>query len=240
MNPAQLDDLERTIATLEDQPKLAQSDISAFIDTWQPRIKPPDNEQEPFDICDATGQVTGMTAPRWLCHLLGLRHRATHIILQSPQDHLVLQVRSANKADWPNLIDPSVGGHVRAGESFYEAALTEMEQELGLPSSQLSDFLCDGNLKQVGPAYERADSRTGNPPMRNRQFNQIFAGKLTSAGLSQIQFSDGEVSALYICHATEAARLVQEKSQVAPGLTHTLPIYLAWLQTAHSNSNVTA
>ena len=185
-------------------------------------------EEEPFDVCDPYAQPTGVTAPRWLCHLLGLRHRATHILLRSPQDLLVLQVRSPTKADWPDHIDTSVGGHVRAGQSFLEAGLAEMEEELGLPAQRLATFLVGGTLEKVGAPYERYDLRPGVLPFRNRQVNQIFAGQLTPQGLAAIHFRDGEVSALYLCSDGEAQRLVEEGLRVAPGLIHSFPRYLAW------------
>lgn len=223
-----LSELEQAVEDIRRKDRLAQTEVTHLATIWHPRLAPGKTEEERFDICDAIGTPTGITAPRWLCHLVGLRHRATHIILRSPQNLLVLQVRSPDKADWPDHIDTSVGGHVRAGEGFLEAGLAEMEQELGLPAHDLASWLVGGKLAQVGEPYERTDYRAGTPPFRNSQVNQIYAGQLTPAGLARIRFRDGEVSALYLCTDTEAQRLLAAGTRIAPGLANSLPRYLAW------------
>lgn len=227
MNVLDLGELELAAERTQRRNRLEQPEIEHLANLWRDRVSPTEIEEEMFDVCDAEGSPTGITAPRWLCHLLGLRHRATHVILRSPQSLLVLQVRSPHKRDWPNHIDTSVGGHVRAGESFLEAGLAEMEQELGLPADHLSAWLVDGKLTRVGAPYERTDYRPGDPPFWNSQVNQIYAGQLTPDGLAQIHFRDGEVSALYLCTDAEAERLLAAGTPIAPGLEHSLPRYLA-------------
>lgn len=229
MQPSFSDELERIIEEIhQDSNPPDQAEIARLIELWRPRVSPDHREEELFDICDALGRPTGVVAPRWLCHLLGLRHRAVHLILRSPQNLLVLQVRSPDKADWPDHIDTSVGGHVRAGEDFLEAGLAEMEQELGLPADRLTEWLVGGQLEPVGEPYERIDYRPGPSLFYNKQVNQIFAGQLTPSGLAHIRFRDGEVSAVYLCTDAEARRLLAAGTRVAPGLMHSLPRYLSW------------
>lgn len=227
MSTLDLGELELATERIRQRNRLEQPEIEHLANLWRDRVSPTEIEEEMSDVCDAEGNPTGITAPRWLCHLFGLRHRAAHIILRSPQGLLVLQVRSPHKRDWPNRIDTSVGGHVRAGESFREAGLAEMEQELGLSADRLAVWLVGGNLTRVGVPYERTDYHPGNPPFRNSQVNQIYAGQLTPDGLAQIHFRDGEVSALYLCTDAEAERLLAAGTRIAPGLEHSLPRYLA-------------
>jgi isopentenyldiphosphate isomerase len=225
---AYLSELEQTVEAIHQQARLEQAEITHLAEIWRARLLPGDVEEELFDVCDARGNLTGITAPRWLCHLLGLYHRATHIMLRSPQNLLVLQVRSPGKADWPDHIDTSVGGHVRAGQSFLDAGIAEMEQELGLPRDNLARCLVGGKLTPIGKPYERTDYHPGTPPFRNNQFSQIYAGQLTPDGFARIRFRDGEVSALYLCDDAEARRLLAAGTRIAPGLAHSLPRYLAW------------
>lgn len=228
MNTFDLSELELAAERILRLDQLAQSEIERLADLWSKRIAPDQIEEEMLDVCDFKGTPTGISAPRWLCHLLGLRHRATHIILRSPQNLLVLQVRSRHKKDWPNQIDTSVGGHVRAGQSFLEAGLAEMEQELGLPANHQATWLAGGKLTKVGVPYERADYHPGTPPFRNKQINQIYAGLLTPDGLARIRFQDGEVDTLYLCTDAEAEQLLAAGTRIAPGLAQSLPRYLAW------------
>ncbi len=228
MRPADLAELEQTVEEIRRNERLEQREITRLASIWRARLSPQEGEEELFDVCDTSGVPTGITAPRWLCHLLGLRNRATHIILRSHQNMLVLKVQSPHKADWPDHIDTSVGGHVRAGQTFLDAGTTEMEQELGLPAENLVSWLVDGKLTPVGEPYERTDYRPSTPPFRNRQVNRIYAGQLTPEGLANIRFRDGEVSALYLCTDAEARRLLEAGTRIAPGLAHTLPRYLDW------------
>lgn len=61
-----------------------------------------------------------------------LMHRAVHIFVTTPKGNLILQKRSHLKDRFPNLWDSSASGHVDAGESCEEAALRELEEELGI------------------------------------------------------------------------------------------------------------
>lgn len=231
MNSGHLRELERTADELQDQDDLTQADVTQLAEIWRARLSLRETEEEQFDVCDARGHPIGITAPRWLCHLLGLRHRATHVILRSPQNLLLLQVRSPQKAHFPNHIDTSVGGHLRAGQDFHAATVAEMEEELGLPPDDLARWLVKGELQTVGEPYARRDYHAGTPPLRNAQVNQLYAGQLTPAGLAHVHFRDGEVSALYLCPVDEARRLVAAGTRVAPGLADCLPRYLAWYGT---------
>ena len=82
---------------------------------WRSTAQPTPKEEEVFDLVDPSGDGSGVTAPRWLCHLLGLCHRTVHLVLWTPQDLLVLQVRS-RRVDWPGMLDLAVTGHVRGAE----------------------------------------------------------------------------------------------------------------------------
>ncbi len=88
--------------------------------------------EEIFDVVDAEDQVTGQQ-PRPEVHRLGLRHRATHILIFNGRGELFLQQRSLAKDMWPGVWDSSASGHVDHGEDYDCCALRELGEELGLP-----------------------------------------------------------------------------------------------------------
>lgn len=207
--------------------QLTQAQVDRLIGRWQAVVRPLPKHQEPFDLADQNGETTGIVAPRWLCHLLGLGHRTVHLALATPQDWLVLQVRSRH-VDWPGRIDLAVTGHVRAGLSWEEAIQREAQEELGLNVRLDANMLAPPGFTQVD-TFIRHESDSENPPVHILHVTRLYAARLTAAGLAGLRFSDGEVSALYLCSPAEASRLiVEEPHRVAPGLAQSLPRYLAW------------
>src|SRR5664280_137455 len=65
-------------------------------------------------------------------HRLGLRHRGVHVFLATTQDGLLVQQRSRLKDLLPLALDCSVSEHLKAGESYREAAERGLAEELGI------------------------------------------------------------------------------------------------------------
>lgn len=74
--------------------------------------------------------------PRSEVHRLGLRHRAVHILIFNERSEVFLQQRSLSKDSCPGVWDSSSSGHLDTGESYGDAAVRELEEELGLILSQ--------------------------------------------------------------------------------------------------------
>lgn len=91
-----------------------------------------DGKTEFFDIVDENDRVIGQ-APRSRCHGdPSLVHRVAHVLLFNSKSELLLQKRSAHKDIQPGKWDTSVGGHLDPGETYLEAAIREMREELGV------------------------------------------------------------------------------------------------------------
>jgi len=93
---------------------------------------------EYFDIVDEEDKVVGL-ATRKEVHDRGLSHRAVHIWIFAQDGCLLLQKRSLNKDRHPGAWDCSCSGHVGAGESYDDAALRELSEELGI-SIEIKDL----------------------------------------------------------------------------------------------------
>ncbi|MBW3018842.1 NUDIX domain-containing protein [Candidatus Woesearchaeota archaeon] len=61
-----------------------------------------------------------------------LAHRICHILIFNDKGEMALQLRSKHKRFCPNHWVTAVGGHVQSGESYEQAALREMEEEVGV------------------------------------------------------------------------------------------------------------
>lgn len=87
---------------------------------------------ERIDILDARGARTGEVAWKSEAHRLGLRHRCFHCWIVDPRGpYLFVQLRAPGKDTWPDLLDVTAAGHLRAGEETLDG-LREVEEELGL------------------------------------------------------------------------------------------------------------
>lgn len=89
---------------------------------------------ELFDIVDELNQVTGQGTRREI-HEGSLRHRAVHMFLVNKHGAVLLQKRSLWKDRQPGKWDSSAAGHLDAGESYEEAAVRELKEELGCPAA---------------------------------------------------------------------------------------------------------
>jgi 8-oxo-dGTP pyrophosphatase MutT (NUDIX family) len=181
-----------------------------------------DRSDELFVLVRSDGKSSQLTTPRWLCHLLGLRHRCAHVLLwwDSPQfgRTFILQVRSWAKSDSPGHLDISVGGHVKGNNSSEDTAYKEMKEELGIAKSDLMVR----HLSYVG-GYESFNSRE-NDNFYNAEWRDVYVGELTTRNLGKIQFKDKEVVGLYLCPNGQARKLLkQDKIPIASALDLSLP-----------------
>ncbi len=92
-------------------------------------------KEEFLEVVNERGE-TLMTLPRSEIHgNPSLMHRVVHILVFNGKGELFLQKRSMNKDVAPGKWDTSVGGHVNSGESIDDALKREMEEELGIATS---------------------------------------------------------------------------------------------------------
>ncbi|MBI4018296.1 MAG: NUDIX domain-containing protein [Candidatus Aenigmarchaeota archaeon] len=95
---------------------------------------------EYFDVVDERDNVVGK-ATREQCHSDNkLIHRDIHIIIVSARGKILLEKRTMSRDLYPGKWG-DVGGHVRAGETYEEAAKRELKEELGIKAPL--EFLAD-------------------------------------------------------------------------------------------------
>jgi len=65
-------------------------------------------------------------------HQLGLQHRGVHVFLFTQDRKMLVQKRSADRTASPSALDCSVSEHVKAGESYLDAAIRGLKEEMGV------------------------------------------------------------------------------------------------------------
>lgn len=86
---------------------------------------------ELLDIVDVNDVVLGREI-RAEVHRTGRLHRAVHMLVSNSRGEVFLQKRAASKDVNPNCWDSSAAGHIDSGEHYLEAAVRELEEELGV------------------------------------------------------------------------------------------------------------
>lgn len=74
-------------------------------------------------------------------HELGLWHRGVHVFLFAEDGKMLVQKRSADRASSPSLLDCSISEHVKAGESYLDAAIRGMQEEMGVDKINIKPLM---------------------------------------------------------------------------------------------------
>ena len=158
--------------------------------------------EELVTIVDEENNEVGVL-PRKKMRVGRLPHRATYILVFNSQDELFVQKRTQTKDVFPGYYDVAAGGVVLAGESYEEGAVRELEEELGIrgtPLTELFDFY-----------YEDEHIR-----LWGRAFSCVYDGELV---LQEEEIESGEYMKVQ-----EAFRLAETES-FTPDCLHVLQRY---------------
>ncbi len=117
----------------------------------------------------------------------GLWHHTFHCWIVSSRGDtgtIVLQLRSPNKKNYPNMLDITAAGHLQAGETPLDG-LREIEEELGArPTAE--------SLIPLGIKHDVMDEPDG---VRNREFSHVYLLR-DDRELEQYILDESEVTGL--------------------------------------------
>jgi len=92
-------------------------------------------KEEIFDVVNDRDEVIDCQ-PRSEVHRLGLKHRATHVLVFNSRGEVFLQKRSMKKDRQPGVWDSSASGHCDSGEDYDACVVRELREEIGLVLAQ--------------------------------------------------------------------------------------------------------
>jgi len=121
---------------------------------------------------------------RYADETVGVEQACVYIALVDPTGRIYIQHRAASKRLWPGRKTISASGHVDPGETFAQAAVREVREELGIELSE-EDLHPVGfftGLSHGGPVYE---ARSGRPPRPNPQ--ELDADRSRFLSLSEVR-----------------------------------------------------
>jgi isopentenyl-diphosphate delta-isomerase len=146
--------------------------------------------------------------PRATVHQLGLWHRGAHVFLFTADKKLLVQKRSADRVHSPSLLDCSVSEHVKAGESYLEAAHRGLKEEMGVKGIALKEL---------------AKFRM-NYGINDNEISVVYEGVVDPA---QVQFDPVEIEAIQYLSMEELKKMLeQESAKLCLWFTELLNLYL--------------
>ena len=108
----------------------------------------------------------------------GAWHRIVRVFLFNAKGEVLMTRRAAHLVASPGKWNESCSGHVDEGESYEEAALRELREEVGVSGTKLT------------PIVKIKHSDTDDPSRRKNRFHMIFTGRYEGV----VHFDPKEVS----------------------------------------------
>ena len=164
---------------------------------------------ELMDVVNDNDENTGIATQEEI-YAKKLTHRIVHVFVLHPETKAVyFQKRAETKSFSPGYYCTSAGGHVKAGESYAQAAARELHEEIGL----------DVPLKKVHSLVFVSDG--------HKRLIQLFVAYAADG----FDFKDGEVASGEFIPFDKAYELVKKGTKIHPQLD----VCYRWLY-EHKNS----
>lgn len=157
------------------------------------------NTEEYLDIYDSTGKPTGLTKLKSQVHREGLWHRTFHCWIiykeKDGSDMIVIQKRASKKINYPDKLDITAAGHLKAGEGI-EGGLREIREEIGL-SITVDKLISVGVRVCVGDFQAH---------IINREFQDVFFLK-NNTPISEYKIQEEEIYGMVSIQVDEGLKM---------------------------------
>ena len=151
---------------------------------------------------DGDNRLTGRIVSRDDAHSEGLWHRTVHIYVVRKTEQgteLLVHMRSKNKKQYAGRFDPVIGGHVKAGESEVQTALSELAEEIGITPDP---------VRMEYKGFAKKDDPVNAP--NDREFNMVYTYVLSAEEYGRIQVDSEEVESVEWMNVEDVRLKIQE------------------------------
>lgn len=200
-----------------------------------------EEEEEWIEKFTENGEPTGESFPRSQIHEEGIWHNTITIwVVLEKSGELLLQKRSSLKDTFPDKWDASCAGHISFGQTPREAAIRELEEELGLriemgqlrfvtrTKVQSTGFVTihtsDKNVVCPCPPCQTSSVTAANDPNGengeqkqkqwiDNEWMDIFLVVLPRSALDNIKLQTSEVSDVTLIHYSALRELYDRRDE---------------------------
>lgn len=161
---------------------------------------------EYFELLDEEGNRIGKVKEREAVHRDGDLHGGSHIWVirdVKPDGHfqVLLQRRRYDKDSFPGCLDVSSAGHMTQGETFLSTALRELEEELGIRTTE-------EHLQYLFKQLVGGDFVFYGRPFKNYEVNFVYLLK-TEVSLETLNYQREEIEELVWMDSEEILAEIQ-------------------------------
>ncbi|RLJ06897.1 MAG: hydrolase [Candidatus Aenigmatarchaeota archaeon] len=157
---------------------------------------------ELIDVIDKKGNIIGKKL-KSLVHKDGDWHKGAHVWIVI-DGKILLQKRSERKDIFPGRFDVSCAGHVKSGETYEEAAIRELKEELGIEADK-SDLLLLDKRPQITRIREKG--------IISREIIKVFLLK-KRVELKDLSVYKDEISEVKLFDLDELLNLLKNKPEM--------------------------
>jgi isopentenyldiphosphate isomerase len=126
-------------------------------------------------------------------HQLGLQHRGVHVFLFTQDGKMLVQKRSADRTASPSALDCSVSEHVKAGESYFDAAMRGMKEEMGVTGIEINPLV----------------TFSMNYGLNDNEISRLFEGTVDT---DKVKFDPVEIEEIGYFSIDEIRKMMEEGS----------------------------
>lgn len=160
--------------------------------------------EEMLDVLDENGIKTGEVLTRKEVHKLGLWHKIIVIAIIDENNQILMQQRSFTKDTNPGQWDISAAGHVSAGQTPLEAAVREINEEVGI---RVEDKYLNYILTYKKESYVRED-------YKDKQIFDCYIAKVKEIDMNKIILQESEVADAKLVTKEEFKNMVESGNMV--------------------------
>lgn len=155
---------------------------------------------ELIDIIDEDGNDIGLSKLKSEVHKSGEWHKSSHIWIVK-NGKILLQKRASSKEFFPDCFDVACAGHVKSGETYEDAALRELDEELNVKVSK-NDLTLLEKRKQISEMKQKN--------IVSREIMRVFLLKLKC----ELEYNRDDISELRFFYPKELKMLLKEKPEM--------------------------
>ena len=156
--------------------------------------------KELIDILDENGVKTGEVLERGEIYKSGLWHRAIAVAIINKKQEILLQQRSKSKEKNAGMWDISVAGHISAGQSSSDAALREINEEIGT----------EINKSELEYIFSYRTQQKVSDEFIENQFYDFYIVKNDEINIEEIQIQESELQDIKFVDLNTLKKMIDE------------------------------